>query len=430
MKILTHGILFYRPVMFNPLSLNGDEPSPAVQVLLLSPENPQRKPSQPPSLVLHSASGPITVHHGKVHCETPKDVTVEIIFKDKSIAEVLQTHGISSIPTSENDAFFVYAPERMSGQTALSCYPIWLSSRVPTTVKVSASDIQAITGSSTVTVIYPPGQGISSPVLLKDGKHEVPLANGSEPLRVVPLQAVPNSEGQLVGVATPSKVPQVHSPASLDSPTLTAVDTIATAATKATKATTTTTTAAAAAPKDGGKKKLATVTVSKSSNVLFSRTMAVPAIISFQIERLLRFKLLYAFYRLALYITSLVMPFLGINLSLKLSPQHEAEKSGPGHEPGTRTREEERETEFGTHETREVPTTDSSLYYDVEPVNGEVHVAFLGEAVDEVLFTVNENKVDPWSIVQTWHGDDLHQFLLKMDVPSRLGISIQPTSPE
>jgi hypothetical protein len=215
-----------------------------------------------------------------------------------------------------------------------------------------------------------------------------------------------------VGIATPSTIFQAHPPASPASPTPTVVDATASASTKA------------AATKHDRTKNLATVTVSKSSNVLFAHTVAVPNIVTLQIQRLLRFKLLYTFYRLALYVASLVIPFLGIHLSLKVVPPQEPET------PGLEPEEMEGEKEAGTLETPEEPTSDDSLYYDVEPVSGEVHVTFLGDAADEVSFTVDANKIDPWSIVQTWHGDDLHQFLFKMEVPSRLGISIQPSTSE
>jgi len=256
---------------------------------------------------------------------------------------------------------------------------------------------------------------------MSEGEHEIPLANGSEPLRVVLLQNVPNSENQLVGIATPSTIFQAHPPASPASPTLTAVDATTSASTKA-----------ASANKHYRTKKLATVTVSKSSNVLFARTVVVPDIVTLQIQRLLRFKLLYTFYRLALYVASLVVPFLGIHLSLKVVPPQEPEPETPGLEADAVQEMEQEEGKKGVSalETREEPTSDHSLYYDVAPVSGEVHVTFLGDAADEVSFTVDGNKIDPWSIVQTWHGDDLHQFLLKMDAPSRLGIFIQPSASE
>jgi hypothetical protein len=203
---------------------------------------------------------------------------------------------------------------------------------------------------------------------------------------------------------------QAHPPTSPASPTLTAVDASAIATTKA------------ATNKRDATKNLVTVTVS-TSNVQFARTVVVPDVVRFQIERLRRFKLLYTFYRLALYIASLVMPLLGIHLSLKpAAPPQEPETVEPEAE------QEGKEKELNILETQEDPTPDYSLYYDVEPVSGEVHVTFMGDAADDVSFTVDGNKVDPWSIVQTWHGDDLHQFLLKMDAPSRLGVSIQPTT--
>jgi hypothetical protein len=342
-------------------------------------------------------------------------VTAETILEGSSIAKVLNTHGILSMPTSERDMFFVLSSQRAPGQISTLFHPVWLSPRIPITVRVSPSDIKSLVGSSAATVIYPPGQGFSPPILVSD-QHEIPLANGSEPLRIILLQNVPNSENQLVGIATPSTIFQPHPPESLASLTLTAVDATAFTTTKA------------AANKHDKTKNIATGTVSKSSNVLFAHTLAVPNIITFQIQRLLRFKLLYTSYRLTLYIASLVVPFLGTHLPLKIVPPQEPET--PRAEADAEQEEARKKEVSTTLETPEEPTGDYSLYYDVEPVSGEVHVTFMGDAADEVSFTVDGNKIDPWSIVQTWHGDDLHQFLLKMDAPSRLGISIEPGTSE
>lgn len=322
-----------------------------------------------------------------------------------SVTEALKAYGITSVPTSNDGAFFVLSSSRTPSQSSISFHPIWLSPRLPTAVEILSSDIKSVIGKSGAIVIYPPGPDFSQPLLMNEERHEIPLGHGTEPLRAVILQAIPDWAGQFVGIASPSTMHQVLASPSPSSQALTAVD--------ATVPTT-------VPPKDDNlTKNVATVTVSKSSTVLFARTVTVPDMLTSQMERLFRFKLLYTFYRLALYIVSLVIPFLGINLSLKISPTKAAEQPEQAKEV---------EEPLPTNETKVESQTDNSLYYHVEPVGGEVNVTFLGDAADEVTFTLDGKNIDPWAFVQTWHGDDLHQFLLRMDTPARLGISIQTTT--
>ncbi|KIM26082.1 hypothetical protein M408DRAFT_330848 [Serendipita vermifera MAFF 305830] len=403
------------PAQLALLSLDPRESSPAAQTLLLVPGSTRKEVSTPPLLVVHSSNSPISVSHGKVYCETPEDVTVQAVQDGSSVAEVLQAHGITFIPTSTTDTFFVLSSPRAHGQASLSFHPIWLTPHIPTTVEISSSSIKLLAEASNPIVLYPPGQGFSQPIMMSEERHEIPLGNGSEPLRAILLHAMPNHTNQLVGIATPSNVHHRHPSPYLPSPTPTVVDPAEAGSTE----------------QDhnlSSEQKVATVTVSKASNVLFARTVPIPNVVMSQMERLFRFKLLYTFYRLALYIVSLMIPLLGVNLSLKISPKGSPQESAKLKlpEPEKAVVSEKEQKLSNKPETSEDSTEDNStLFYDVEPVSGEVHVSFLGDAADDVSFTVNGKGIDPWSVVQTWHGDNLHQFLLRMDTPTRLGISIQ-----
>jgi hypothetical protein len=69
-------------------------------------------------------------------------------------------------------------------------------------------------------------------------------------------------------------------------------------------------------------------------------------------------------------------------------------------------------------------TIESALYYDIEPVNGHVHVALRGDVADDMKFTLDGTKVDALSVVQTWQGENVHQFLIKTDQKARLGVFV------
>ena len=407
----TNTNLYYSPSQLTLLSLDARDISPSAQTILLVPGSSRKEVSNPPSLIIHSENGLINVSHGKVYCETPKDVTVEPVSEATSLANTLRAHGITPISTSSSDTFFILSGSRAPNQTSVMFHPIWLSPRIPSAVEVLSSDIKTIAGESAAIVIHTPGRDYSQPLLISEEAHEIPLRNGSEPLRIVPLQAIPNLLGQLVGISTPATIYQATtaSPAP-PSPSLTAVD------------------PPVPSEEHEATKNVATMNVSKSSNVLFARSIVVPDVITSQMERLLRFKLLYTFYRLALYIVSLLIPFLGIKLSLEISP---AKSAAPREEEKVRlvAKVEEkplvRATPAPEPEKKEESLAENTLYYNVEPVGGEVNVTFLGSAADEVLFTVDGKEIDPWSVIQTWHGDDLHQFLLRMDAPKRLGVTIR-----
>jgi hypothetical protein len=126
---------------------------------------------------------------------------------------------------------------------------------------------------------------------------------------------------------------------------------------------------------------------------------------------------------------TLITPLFGFSLSLKWfipDPKAQNEK------PNVALEDESVTQEMTTTWPRPSPltemaataTVESALYYDVEPVNGHVHVALRGDVADDMKFTLDGTKVDALSVVQTWQGENVHQFLIKTDQKARLGVFV------
>jgi hypothetical protein len=232
-------------------------------------------------------------------------------------------------------------------------------------------------------VLYLPGEGGSQSILPTEGEYEIPLAAGFESLCVVRMQMFPSSPDQSIGVATSASVSRPHqSPiSSISSPT----------------SSNTSITSTDSYPHGANLK------FYKSSGVLFDRTIPLPLILIRQVDRLMRIRLLGGFYRLALYMLSLVMPFFGVTFSLKWAINN------AGKQELLQTRPQE------TVEVQESATDTSgkTVRFEAEPIDGEIKVAFRGDAVDDVAFTFDGRNVD--TVITTWQGDDLHQFTLQVE---------------
>ena len=358
------------------------ETSPPVQTLLLVPDGSHAL-SQGSPLLFSSNKKDITLSKGQVLCATPKNVNIHCGVEVPSILQILRDSSIQVVPTAAEDCFLMSSFSPRSNSASFPLTPIWLSSHIPAKIKVKASNIQNIMLHSEEHVLYLPGEGGSQSILPTQGEYEIPLAAGFESLCVVRMQRFSGHPDQSIGVATSASIWRPHqSPiSSISSPT----------------STNTSITSTDSYPNGANMK------FSRSSRVLFDRTIPLPIIIIRQVDRLMRLRLLSAFYRSALYILSLVMPFFGVAFSLKWVTNN------AGKQETLQTRPQE------TVEVQQsaTSTNGTTARFEVQPTDGEIKVAFRGDAVDDVAFTFDGRNVN--TVLETWQGDDLHQFALQVE---------------
>lgn len=374
--------------------------------MLLIPDGTLHSLQNTPLFLFFSACDAFSLKSGQILCETPEHVAIYAEMDVRALLHKLQHSGLKLLPTSVEDCFFIALSSRNTEKAVLSLSPIWLSSRIPAKVKIKSSDIALLLSHSDIPfVLYLPGDGphhpnlpatSSQPILPQAGEYEVPLAAGFQPLSVVRLQAIPGFPGQLVGVANPAAV-------------LLPSASLVTASSPSSTETSLTAVSSESYPKG------ATVTVSKRSGVLFARTVPLPRILVHLIDRLIHVRILGTFYRLILYILSLVIPFFGVALSLRWSSIDEhkpsnIKASGPLQEKTTVSSSQE-----------------NALYFDLEPGTREICIVFRGDVPQGVKFTLDGKVVN--GMLETWLGDDLHQFSLQVSDAQaqgrcRLGVRI------
>jgi len=97
------------------------------------------------------------------------------------------------------------------------------------------------------------------------------------------------------------------------------------------------------------------------------------------------------------------MPFFGVAFSLKWVTNN------AGKQETLQTRPQE------TVEVQQsaTSTNGTTARFEVQPTDGEIKVAFRGDAVDDVAFTFDGRNVN--TVLETWQGDDLHQFALQVE---------------
>ncbi|PVG02606.1 hypothetical protein CPB86DRAFT_780017 [Serendipita vermifera] len=446
------------PLDAPPIHTSLDKYRPS-RTILLVPSDAKHTFDATPTLFIHSKRNTIHIYGDKISCTTPKDTIARAITPQTTLSYAFNESDIPHIPTSVPTCIFVPSTPRTTNATTFELSPLVLGTSRPNTAKVSTSDFKALQFSKdedAAFLLHSSIDNFTQPILGGQTSLNVPLGYSSlATLRLTTLQTLPNQPDQQVGIVSSATIVPLKSHSCSSS--MTAIH--ETEPTYTTQLTTSPSLAPLPLPipiaphrhntseeeeeeeEEEKEPKGIIVAISRSKHVLFQRKITLPAFLLHLLTRLLRHRLLNLFARLALYMLTFFTPLLGISLSLRWfrpEPKPATTTTTTTKEKGPlvldKTRAQEMMDESIATKTTTWPAaspsspdehTPCTLYYDVEPVNGHVHVAFKGDAADDLQFTLDGTKVDASSsIVQTWQGENVHQFLIKAGARARLGVSI------
>lgn len=389
-----------------PITLPGNFRSS--RTVYLVPEDTSKGLNHPPSILIHSVGDRIDVSGGIVYCDTPDKASAYAVTNYAQVLELLGNFGYTTIPSSRKDCLLV-SSGMWDQSSSLQLCPIWVSHHGPSTVTLKPHHIRPLlpTWSNTCVISYP----TIGHAILQQSDMEVTLTDPVHTVNLTCMTSLPQSSNQLVGISNPSKPHHL-------SPPLSPVSSVGYST--------------GSHPAHSGLHSDRPVfTVYKSSRILLSRKIIVPSLILRQIGRLLQVRFLAVFYRLVIYVLSLLTQIIGISFSVEWpSPSYSADQKVQLPDQKTLIQEYDAKQPNGTNGSSPAP----EVLFDVisSDKSKDLTVLFDGEAADYAIFTLNGQPVDQSNIVQTWIRDNLHQFTLKAEEESSpvvLGISIGPGTP-
>ncbi|CCA69285.1 hypothetical protein PIIN_03184 [Serendipita indica DSM 11827] len=373
--------------------------------LVLVPTQPKWKLTYSAFLLFTSSGEEIKLMGREVFCDTPSTVSVECRCSMSAVLNALERNGVSTLPTVDANALFVSSndPHAISSEFNLVKLGALPSSSTP--IHVLPSKLTSLMGGSTSLVMYQPGMG---PQLLTTMEELLPIfiKPNLTSFRLSTLHSIPCAPKQLVGVLTPALLHPVQ-PDSPHTSTLTIVGDNPTNPSKPIN--------------DSANSATLTLSRPRTSRVLFAQTVRIPTIITRRLGWIAHLPFITSFCHVGLYIVALVLPRFGLSFSLQWngasSQQHVLSPKG-----NAKSLVASPKSPDDSSPASDADTASGELEFEVEPVDGEVQVVLYGDAADSVTFTMNREKVDPWTVVQTSHGERLHQFTISTNIGGILGV--------
>ena len=398
MRIILTG---YRPLSYRLEDL-GTSNVLSAHNLLLVPTKPKWKLTYSAFLLFTSTGEEIKMKGREIFCDTPSTVSVDCRCSMSAVVAALERNSISVLPTIDANALFVSSSNEP--HTASSEFGLVKLGALPpssTPIHISTNKLRSSLGViSSPLVIYQLG---AAPQLLTtiEGPLPIFIKPNSGSFRIATLYSLPCAPKQLIGVLTPAVLRQLH-PDSPHTSTATIVgDSSASPHTSA---------------YDSTSRATLTLSRSRTTRVLFTQPIRIPPFLTRNLGWISRLPLIATLCHIMLNIVALVLPRFGLSFSLQWG-------KGNSQQQFTSPKSETKPLVAAPLSLSSDADAADELEFEVEPVDGEVQVVLHGDAADSVMFMINKEKVDPWSVIQTSHGERLHQFTIQTNNTGVLGVS-------
>ncbi|CAG7845994.1 SubName: Full=Uncharacterized protein {ECO:0000313/EMBL:CCA69285.1} [Serendipita indica DSM 11827] len=350
--------------------------------LVLVPTQPKWKLTYSAFLLFTSSGEEIKLMGREVFCDTPSTVSVECRCSMSAVLNALERNGVSTLPTVDANALFVSSndPHAISSEFNLVKLGALPSSSTP--IHVLPSKLTSLMGGST---------SLDPPYI-----HQAQL----DIISAVYV-ALYSMRSKAIALLHPVQPDSPHTS------TLTIVGDNPTNPSKPIN--------------DSANSATLTLSRPRTSRVLFAQTVRIPTIITRRLGWIAHLPFITSFCHVGLYIVALVLPRFGLSFSLQWngasSQQHVLSPKG-----NAKSLVASPKSPDDSSPASDADTASGELEFEVEPVDGEVQVVLYGDAADSVTFTMNREKVDPWTVVQTSHGERLHQFTISTNIGGILGV--------